>query len=303
MAPARFLFRVAAGPRIGFGHLMRVRALARALNVPPLVSLRGGARARRTVVRLGFQLADGVDLASIDVVIVDDPSTRQANAWLIRAKRAGAATVTIHDFGTGGRAADLLIDGRLNARPFRGHATTLCGPRFAILHPRLLAARATRRLRRAPRRPRVLIALGGGSHVFSVVQPLVHDIARRCPGAVILCGCRVLSAAPAVARHRALARTSGWFGLGSRPVGRGCRGWRRHALRGVRRGHSDCGVGARAGAAGRRRILRDPRRRHRCQCRQVAGGDPRRPGRRGRGHAPGGLVRASTQRRRRASTC
>jgi hypothetical protein len=33
--------------------------------------------------------------------------------------------------------------------------------------------------------PRVLIALGGGAHVVSLVPPLVLEIARRCPGARI----------------------------------------------------------------------------------------------------------------------
>ena len=38
----RILFRAAAGPRRGFGHLVRCRSLARALGVRPLVALRGG---------------------------------------------------------------------------------------------------------------------------------------------------------------------------------------------------------------------------------------------------------------------
>lgn len=183
-APARFLFRVAAGPRIGFGHLMRCRALARALRVPPLVSLRGGADARRTVRALGFVLGEGVDLSTIDVVIVDDPSTRHAHAWLLRAKRAGTATAAIRDLAIAG-GADLVVDGSVNARPPHGTDIALCGPRFAILDPRLLAARHGRRPRRMPRPPRVLIALGGGLLHFSIVQPLVHAIAQRCPGAVI----------------------------------------------------------------------------------------------------------------------
>jgi spore coat polysaccharide biosynthesis predicted glycosyltransferase SpsG len=183
--PARFLFRLAAGPRIGFGHLMRCRALARALHVRPLVSIRGGAGARRTARAIGCDLADGTALCRTDLLIVDDPSPRHARTWLLRATRAGRPAATIHDLRTGDQAADLVVDGRVTARPSRRGGTALRGPRFTVLDPGVAAARAARRPHRATRRPRVLIALGGGSHIFAVVQPLVADIARRCPGVTI----------------------------------------------------------------------------------------------------------------------
>ncbi len=50
------LFRAAAGPRLGFGHLVRCRSLARALGVSPLVSLRGTSRTREAAIRLGVSL-------------------------------------------------------------------------------------------------------------------------------------------------------------------------------------------------------------------------------------------------------
>jgi UDP-2,4-diacetamido-2,4,6-trideoxy-beta-L-altropyranose hydrolase len=183
--PVRFLFRLAAGPRIGFGHLMRCRALARALHVRPLVSIRGGADARSAARAAGCHLAGRPALSGIDVLVVDDPSPRHARAWLVRARRAGSSTATIHDLGIGSRAADLVIDGSVTARPRRGHATTLRGVPFAVLHPDVAAARAQRRRLHVSARARVLIALGGGSHVFSVVRPLVAAIARHCPDATI----------------------------------------------------------------------------------------------------------------------
>ena len=181
---ARFLFRVAAGPRIGFGHLMRCRALARALGIRPLVSIRGGAAARRTATSLGCEVADRRSWRDTDILVVDDPSPRHAQAWLLRAARAGRPSATIHDLGIGSHAADLIVDGSVNARPSRQGGAALFGPRFAVLDPRVIQARAWRRHRLSAHR-RVLIALGGGAHVFSVVRSLVQDIARRCPGASI----------------------------------------------------------------------------------------------------------------------
>jgi hypothetical protein len=55
----RALFRVAAGPRLGFGHLVRARTLSRALGIArPLVSLRGGPEARKAALSLGMRLVD-----------------------------------------------------------------------------------------------------------------------------------------------------------------------------------------------------------------------------------------------------
>ena len=141
----RFLFRVAAGPRIGFGHLMRCAALARALKIRPLVSVRGGEGMARTVRGLGFDLTAGFDLSAIDVVIVDDPSPRHARTWLKRAKRAGATTATIHDLGVGCHDADLVVDGSVTARPLGRGAAGFRGPRFTVVDPRVLIARTARR--------------------------------------------------------------------------------------------------------------------------------------------------------------
>ncbi|HEY7791062.1 MAG TPA: hypothetical protein VIC33_11145, partial [Vicinamibacterales bacterium] len=53
------LFRAAGGPRRGFGHLVRSAWLARALEVEPRVSVRGGRTAARVARRLGLEVVDG----------------------------------------------------------------------------------------------------------------------------------------------------------------------------------------------------------------------------------------------------
>ena len=99
-ARPRVLFRVAAGPRIGFGHLMRCRALARALDVPLVVSLRGGALDASPSRQIsGLRLARSIDWKSIDAVVVDDPSAQQASPWLLRARSAGVFTLAVQDLG------------------------------------------------------------------------------------------------------------------------------------------------------------------------------------------------------------
>src|SRR5512147_396782 len=94
-AEMRVVFRAAAGPRRGFGHLVRCLSLARALGVRPLLSLRGDASARETALALGADLlADdgmGVLLAlQPDVVVIDDPIAADARRWMAAARRIGA---------------------------------------------------------------------------------------------------------------------------------------------------------------------------------------------------------------------
>src|SRR5579862_3019830 len=101
MTTMRCLFRVAAGPHIGFGHLLRVRALARALGVKAVVSMRGSAMARRTAVGLGCRIEPRplakIEAADFDVWVVDDPSPALADRWLARARRLGVPGVAIQD--------------------------------------------------------------------------------------------------------------------------------------------------------------------------------------------------------------
>ena len=193
-AALRVLFRAPAGPRRGFGHLVRCRSLARALGVRPLIAIRGGQRARTAARTLGCDVIDGPPVAVIarvapHVVIVDDPIASDARRWIACARRFGCRVVTVHDLGLGACEGDLVVDGsivnaagvrrgRPSGRPaggskdpqLRTSRTYLSGPRFALLDP--VYASPLRSVLH-PRAPRVLIALGGGPRAA-----LGHAIAR-----------------------------------------------------------------------------------------------------------------------------
>jgi spore coat polysaccharide biosynthesis predicted glycosyltransferase SpsG len=157
------LFRVVAGPRAGFGHLMRVLALAHAMRVRPIVSIRGGAVAHAAARNAGATLAAQgpaqavLSAVSPAVLVLDDRVGAATRSWRRAARAAGIPLVSIHDLGVGLGDADLVVDGSLTRRtprPVRGH---MLGTAFAILRPSLRASR-----RRASSRPTVLVALGGG---------------------------------------------------------------------------------------------------------------------------------------------
>jgi spore coat polysaccharide biosynthesis predicted glycosyltransferase SpsG len=177
----RVLFRAAAGPRRGYGHLVRCRSLARALGVRPLVALRGGERVIETAVALGCDVVSGsaarvLSRLQPDVLIVDDLIAADARRWMRAARRAGSLVVSIHDLGLGCLDADLVIDGSItkNARARRG--LTLAGPKYAVLDPAVRDTVGPVLLDR-PHTERdpysVLVALGGGPRA-----ELAHDIAE-----------------------------------------------------------------------------------------------------------------------------
>src|SRR5512137_2015901 len=90
----RVLFRVAAGPRVGFGHLVRAASLSRALGARAWVSARGAhPSVARTARRLGLPLvrgaAPGAVISSVRpaVLIVDDRVARETVRWRRAARR------------------------------------------------------------------------------------------------------------------------------------------------------------------------------------------------------------------------
>jgi spore coat polysaccharide biosynthesis predicted glycosyltransferase SpsG len=148
------MFHAAAGPRIGFGHLVRCRSLARALGIAPVVSIRGTARTKQRARSAGVRVISRRQLwaAAPSVLVVDDPSARQARLVIRQARRRGVPAISI--------------------------ANLTRSARFAVLDPSILRAR----LATPPvSRPRVLIALGGGAHVFASAGRLSKALAQRIP--------------------------------------------------------------------------------------------------------------------------
>jgi spore coat polysaccharide biosynthesis predicted glycosyltransferase SpsG len=177
----RILFRAPAGPRRGFGHLVRCRSLAKALGVRPLIALRGGRGVADTALALGCDVVRGtarqlIDRLAPDVLVVDDPVAADARQWIRAAKRAGCLVVSLHDLGIGCREADLVIDGSItqNARAIRG--TTLSGPAFAVLDPSF----DRHAVERDPYS--VLVALGGGPRA-ELAQDIAEAIVAAAPQA------------------------------------------------------------------------------------------------------------------------
>lgn len=180
------LFRVACGPRRGFGHLVRAIRLARALDadvritvdgrVPPLLLPR-----RVSIVAGGRRLLRDL---SPRLLVLDTPVAADASRWLTAARRAGVPVASVHDRGIAPVASDLAVDGSLaGPRAIAGANRTLKGPRYMIVDPRVAGRR-----RRSPGRPSVLIAFGGGSRaqlawrVARAIRHALPEVAIRVAG-------------------------------------------------------------------------------------------------------------------------
>jgi spore coat polysaccharide biosynthesis predicted glycosyltransferase SpsG len=177
--------RVAAGPRVGYGHLMRARALAQHLAMRVSLSVRGGSAATRHAKSMGFPLAGDAPLIErAALVVVDDPSLRHGRPWISRARRAGVPSVSVHDC-VQAHDADLVICGSIGVGEIRGTGTVLNGPQFYLLDRRVRTALRKRWMRTTARPLRVLVALGGGQHVRRIAQRLVLAIRHAAPEASI----------------------------------------------------------------------------------------------------------------------
>lgn len=175
------LFVAAAGPRQGFGHLVRCGVLASGLGARPRVALRGSASARRQARALGWQVHMAMPTLlrtmAPDLLVVDEPSVAVATRWVRAARERGIAVAAISDLRLNAVDADLTIDGSITTMA-GSTAADLQGPEFAILDATIA------RLRHMPRardRRRVLIALGGGTHVRRLGRSLAHRIQEHLP--------------------------------------------------------------------------------------------------------------------------
>lgn len=160
------LFRVAGGPRVGFGHILRALSLARALGVAPRLSVRGAIAAHDVARRLGARLdrvatPGDLDAARVRVLVVDDPSSRAAQPWVRAAQSFGIGAVSVHDLGIAPVASDLAIDGSVAPGRHANARRVLRGLDYAVLDPQVEALRA-RRLRQQGAN-RVVVSLGGGA--------------------------------------------------------------------------------------------------------------------------------------------
>ena len=181
----RVLFRAAAGPAVGFGHLVRCRSIARALGVIPIVSIRGSRETAGTASMRGFEVRKGgVALlrgpSRPDVLVIDDPSAEHAERWVRCARAAGVPVATLHDVGLAYVPSDLVIDGSIAPR-LDAAALTLAGPTYAALDPSIATARSgSSRVRRG-----VLIALGGGAAITRWGHALAVAILERRPDTLV----------------------------------------------------------------------------------------------------------------------
>jgi spore coat polysaccharide biosynthesis predicted glycosyltransferase SpsG len=196
----RVLFRLAAGSRLGFGHLVRGRALARALGIEqPDVAVRGEAAAQQVARRFGMRLHDGPPAEALrvvapDVLVIDDPSRVAAERWCRAAKAVGVPVASVHDLGLAFCGADLVVDGSIVPPPSTPRGL-LAGTRYTILDASVAAERGRRRDPST-----VLIALGGGTRMgtaLSIADALLD------------------------ARAELRVRIAGGFVSKKRPIGRG----------------------------------------------------------------------------------
>ncbi len=171
------LFVAAAGPRCGFGHLVRAGVLADALGAARQLVLRGPDSARDVALAFGWTVHRGPRLLPHlmpDLVVVDDPTAREGTRWVRLARAARIPVVVIRDGGAAIAGADLTVDGSLMARPAQ-RADRMAGPAVALLK-RPPSARRARAIARD--RGRVLVALGGGAHVRRLGVSIARAITR-----------------------------------------------------------------------------------------------------------------------------
>lgn len=176
------LFRVAAGPRIGYGHLRRATVLARALRRPCAISVRGGG-----VVPASWSLAPRDPRAALAVrprlLVVDDPRAERALPWVREARRRGVPIASLHDLGLGVVPSDLAIDGSLRSPASRLARRRLAGVDYAVIDVPRQRRRRTQAATAAPLR--ILVSFGGGDH-HQLLTATLEALWRGLPDAHVI---------------------------------------------------------------------------------------------------------------------
>lgn len=174
------LFRVAAGPRLGHGHLRRAEVLAGVLGWPAGVSIRGAGQHHGSLARVATGgPGETLDAARPAVLVLDDPHPAHGRAWVAAATRRRIPVVSLHDLGLARVASTLAVDGSV-VSPEGGWPArrVLRGLGYAVIaRPRRRSA--SRDVRR------VLVTLGGGSRA-TLTRAIVAELERRYPRLEIL---------------------------------------------------------------------------------------------------------------------
>ena len=223
--PVFAVFRVAAGPRVGHGHLRRAEALAEALGRPTCVSVRGTAietLLRQTPGAAGVVLSTEAPA----VLVLDDPHAGHGEMWCRAAHRRAIPIVSLHDLGIGRVASTLAIDGSLTS-PARTWPSVevLRGPEYAVIRPpgrhggplgggAVPVDHPLRTDSSATGVRRVLISLGGGPRQM-LVDTIVSALTREWPHLEVILPHRGVRPTTARARVRHVTAHEGlapWFG-------------------------------------------------------------------------------------------
>ncbi|BCS33499.1 hypothetical protein TBR22_A27260 [Luteitalea sp. TBR-22] len=167
------LLRVAAGPRLGHGHLRRAEVLARALGRPCVVSIRGRGAPDLTLPTIAGGAAGAIlDAVRPRVLVLDDPRERASRPWCVAARRRSVPVVSMHDLGLGPLPSDLAVDGSIVCRGRLPARRVLRGPAYATV--------AARPARRGDQVRRVLVSLGGGPRA-ALTRRIASTLTRRWP--------------------------------------------------------------------------------------------------------------------------
>lgn len=175
------LFHVAAGARLGYGHLRRATTIASVLARPAALHLRGSADTPAGVQRVEGAPARLLDALRPRVVVIDDPHVDSASAWVRAARCRAVPAVSLHDLGLAPVQSDLAIDGSVATRRRWPAARVLLGPEFAVAGSGVVA-RGTRPARGVRA---IAVSLGGGRHAASL-RAIASALRGAFPSARIL---------------------------------------------------------------------------------------------------------------------